>query len=307
MFQENILLAKYGSYKIGGLAKHFFHAKSRGDLIKALKNWNRKNKIFILGGGTNILFDDNGFDGLVLKPDLKDIGVKKNIITTGAGVLMKDLLNFCVKNSLSGLEWAGGLPGTLGGAIRGNAGAFGGEIKDSVFAVSSIKPSDLKVMKRMNKQCGFNYRSSIFKNQKNKEIILSVELKLKPGNRTVIKKVIEEKIRYRRERHPFEYFNIGSIFKNVTFDSIGKKHRPAFLKAVKSDPFPVIPAAFLLSEAGLKGIASGGAMISPKHPNFIVNVLSASSFDVRNLIAFAKHKVKKKFQIELEEEIFHLK
>ncbi|MEK7146743.1 MAG: UDP-N-acetylmuramate dehydrogenase [Patescibacteria group bacterium] len=334
--QKNVLLAKYGSYKIGGPAGYFFHAKSLENVIEALKNWKRKNpegvasqpygagKIFILGAGTNVLFDDSGFDGLVLKPDLKDISVKKNVITAGAGVLIKDLLDFCVVNSLSGLEWAGGLPGTIGGAVRGNAGAFGGEIKNSVLTVSSIKVSDFKFVKRTNSQCKFVYRSSIFsvkdtvptgrqgfasgeKKQKNKEIVLSVELGLQVGKRGAIKEAIENKISYRRERHPLEYYNIGSIFKNVVLDSIPLKSRSLFSKAVKTDPFPVVPAAFLLSEAGLKGVVSGGAMISPKHPNFIVNVLSASSADVRNLIALAKHKIKKDFQIELEEEIFHLK
>lgn len=307
MFQENVLLAKYGSYRIGGSARYFYYAQNSEALIKALKNWKQKNKIFILGAGTNILFNDRGFDGFVLKPDLKDISVKNNVITAGAGALMEDLLKFYVKKSLSGLEWAGGLPGTLGGAIRGNAGAFGGEIKDVVLSVSSIRPFDLKLVKRDNNQCGFGYRSSVFKNQKNKEIILSAELRLKAGDKVVIKKAIEDKIRYRRERHPLEHFNIGSIFKNVVLASIPKKRHSLFSKAVKTDPFPVVPAAFLLSEAGLKGVASGGAMISPKHPNFIVNVLSASSADVENLIALAKHKVKKNFQIELEEEIIHLK
>lgn len=299
-------MAQYGSYKIGGPARYFFHAENKEDIVRALKKWNRKNKIFILGSGTNILFDDNGFDGLVLKPDLKNISVKKNVIAAGAGVLMEDLLNFCVKNELSGLEWAGGLPGTLGGAIRGNAGAFGGEIKDFVLSVSSIKPSDLKLVERNYSRCGFGYRSSIFKNQKNKEIILSAELNLKTGDKAAIKKAIEEKIQYRRERHPLEHFNIGSIFKNVPFDSISKKRHSLFLKTVKNDPFPVVPAAFLLSEAGLKGVAAGGAMISPKHPNFIVNVLSANSADVENLVSLAKEKVKKQFQINLEEEIIRL-
>ncbi|MBI2591815.1 MAG: UDP-N-acetylmuramate dehydrogenase [Candidatus Brennerbacteria bacterium] len=320
MFKENILLAKYGSYKIGGPARYFFHAKTDKDIITALKNRNKNDGFFILGGGTNILFDDNGFDGLVLKPDLKNISVKKNVIIAGAGVLMEDLLDFCVEHSLSGLEWAGGLPGTLGGAVRGNAGAFGGEIKDSVLAVSSIDSSNLKLIKRKNSQCKFDYRSSVFSaegaclpvgmaclsGRQGKEIILSVELKLKPGDRSTVKNAIEEKISYRRLRHPIEHFNIGSIFKNVAFDSVSKKHHALFLKAVKKDPFPVIPAAFLLSEAGLKGVALGGAMISPKHPNFIVNVLSAGSADVKNLIALAKYKIKKDFQIELEEEIIYL-
>ena len=139
--------------------------------------------------------------------------------------------------------------------------------------------------------------------EKGKEIILTASFGLRGGNRKEIESAINEKITYRRSRHPLEYPNIGSIFKNVALDTVAADVKPLVAHVVKQDPFPVVPTAYLISEAGLKGVSSGGAMISPKHPNFIVNVLSACASDVKKLINLAKKEVKDKFGIELEEEV----
>jgi UDP-N-acetylmuramate dehydrogenase len=128
-------------------------------------------------------------------------------------------------------------------------------------------------------------------------------LNLKRGDKKLIKDIVRKNVFYREEHQPLEYPNIGSIFKNVNCAKIEKGKSEKFKQVVKTDPFPVIPAAYLISEAGLKGICSGGAMISPKHPNFIVNIVGASANDVKNLINLAKSEVKSKFEIDLEEEI----
>lgn len=277
----------------------------------------RKLPVFVLGGGTNLLISDMGFDGLVLRPDIRAIKIKGNRVTVGAGVQMADLLNTAAARSLAGFEWAGGLPGTVGGAIRGNAGCFGGEIKDVVASVRSFNTKTMKAITRTARQCAFAYRDSIFKKKNGTEIILSATFALSKGNKKEIARVIKEKMAYRKKHHPLEHPNIGSIFKNVPLYAVHKKGSAQYNLAlrnaalafrgarfsVKVDPFPVISAAKLIGESGLRGVSAGGAMISPKHPNFIVNVLDARSPDVTNLMTLAKAEVRKKFGVGLEEEV----
>jgi len=317
-FKESVLLSTFSNYKIGGPARFFFNAKNEKEVVWAAKEAKAKKlPVFILSGGTNLLIGDEGFKGLVLRPDITSIKIKGTTLTVGAGVLMSDLLDVTTKKSLSGLEWAGGLPGALGGAIRGNAGCFGGEIKDSIVSVRSLDRKTMKIVERTAKQCAFSYRDSIFKQRNGNDVILSATLRLEKGDKKTIAASIKEKIEYRKRHHPLEYPNIGSTFKNVPLHSIHKegsaKYNAALAKAtlehkgstfsIKTDPFPVISAAKLISESGLRGVSYGGAMISPKHPNFIVNILDASAPDVQNLITLAKAEVKKKFGVVLEEEI----
>ncbi len=314
---QNVPLKKYSNLKIGGNASHFCEFKSKDDLIQILSYWREINpemdKIFILGSGTNILFSDEGFDGLVIRNCIDFIKREGNIITVGGGSLVETLLNFCTRSSLSGLEWAGGLPGTVGGAIRGNAGAFLGDSSENVKEVESINISSLKTILRNKKECKFGYRQSIFKKGEKsrrpggplarREVIISAKFKLKKGNQEEIKRKTQEKIDYRIDRHPLDLPNIGSTFKNVPLNLVSEKVEKEFQASIKLDPFPVIPTAKLLIGAGLKGKVVGGVMISPKHPNFIVNFNNAKAKDVLALISLAKEKVKKKYNIDLEEEI----
>jgi len=309
-FLKNVSLKKFNNFRIGGKAKYFLKAKNISEIKKALVLAKKlKVKIFVLGEGTNILFNDKYFDGLVLVPEIKFIKkINKNIVRVGAGVKVEKFLNFLVKNELSGLEWAGGLPGTIGGAIRGNAGAFGGEIKDNLVQVKSIEINTLKEKIRNNRECLFDYRFSIFKNENLKEIILWADFKFKKGKKEKILKDINEKINYRKERHPMEYPNIGSIFKNVSVENFKKEFIEYFKSKniIKIDPKPVIPAAFLISECGLKGKKYNDACISAKHPNFIVNLGKAKAKDVKKLMNLIQKKVKKIFQINLEKEIIEI-
>lgn len=302
-FETGVKLKNLGSFKIGGEAKFFKRATTLKNLINAVEDVKKRRlPFFILGGGTNILFSDDGYEGLILKPDFLNLKVVGNKITAGAGVSMADLVNYSIENNLSGLEWAGGLPGTFGGAIRGNAGAFGGELKDAVERVVSFNTQKIKLIERSREECDFGYRTSVFKQEGN-EIIVEATLTLTPGLGSEIKEKVESKISYRKQKHPLDYFNIGSVFKNVTLADYPHLEHPDFKAPIKQDPFPVVPTAYLLSEAKLRGVAYGGAMISPKHPNFIVNVLDASAADVKNLIQLSKFEVKEKFGVELEEEI----
>jgi len=302
--QENVPLAEHSNYRIGGPARFFCEAANEEDVRSAvLFAREQGTPLFVMGGGTNLLIADEGFKGLVLKPALIQLGVDGQTMTVGAGMMVSDMLKFTIEHSLSGLEWAGGLPGTVGGAIRGNAGAFRGEIKDRIVSVESFDVETLQTIRRGNAECKFGYRASIFKEKNGREIILRATLNLDKGDARKIAAGIQEKINYRLERHPMEYPNIGSTFKNVDLELVPKIWRDAFAKVIKVDPFPVVPTAFLISEAGLRGTQHGGAMVSPKHPNFIVNLGEATAADVKFLIATVKEKVYEKYAIRLEEEI----
>ncbi len=321
-FRENISLAKYSHYKIGGPARFFFESKNERETAWALREAKaRRLSVFVLGGGTNVLLPDSGFDGLVIRPVITGMkSGRKNTIEAGAGVPMEKLLAFAAGRSLAGLEWAGGLPGTLGGAVRGNAGCFGGEMKDVVVSVRSIDPRTTKIVERSAKACAFSYRESVFKQAGRRgaagEIIIGATLALAPGNRREILRSVREKIEHRQRNHPLEHPNIGSIFKNVPLASVCRSKR-SFERAVavgvlefrgsrfsvKTDPVPVISAAKLISESGLRGVSFGGAMISAKHPNFIVNALGAESRDVKTLMSLAKLEVRRKFGVSLDEEV----
>ena len=241
------------------------------------------------------------------------------------------------------MEWAGGLPGTIGGAVRGNAGAFGGETKDRIVAVMSLhvlsaqfsrasasspRASALKLVRRTNEECRFGYRNSIFKEHDGEEIVVEAVFELTKGDPVEIKRIADERINYRTTRHPIEFPNIGSMFKNIPLSQIYAEGTQEYAESihsglvsilrgsasnprssafpVKHDPFPVIPTACLLAEAGLKGMTHGGAMISPKHPNFIVNVNHATSADVKSLIALVKKTIHEKFGVILEEEVIYV-
>lgn len=302
--QKNILLKDYTTFKIGGPAEYFFVAASQDDIIRAIKVSKKLLvPIFIFGGGSNLLISDKGIKGLVVKIHSNNdyyLGRGNKTVKAGAGAAMKDLVEFSVVNSLEGLEWAGGLPGTLGGAVRGNAGAFGEEIKDIVVNVKAIE-GNCAVKRFSNSQCHFSYRSSIFK-EKN-FVILQTVLRFKQGDKESLDRVVKSRIEYRKLRHPLEYPNAGSIFKNVALDKFSPSLKEKLLPVVKNDPFPIVPTAYLISQANLKGMKINQAQISEKHPNFIVNLGEAKANDVVGLISVVRKKIKEIYKINLETEV----
>jgi len=283
--QENISLKNFTTFKIGGKAKYFVRVSTIDECKKAVK-WAKEKKIpfFVLGGGSNVLFPDRGYNGLIVKVENQEIKFNESNVTTGAGVLFLRMILLCKENSLSGLEWGAGIPGTIGGAIFGNAGAFGGEIKDNLKEVIVLDTGIIEEKKFKNSECQFSYRSSIFKKEK-KYIIFSGTFALGKTDKKKIEKEIREHIAYRKEHHPLEKPSAGSIFKNV--------------KTMDLE----IPSAYLIDKAGLKGKQIGGAKISEKHTNFIVNNGEAKAEDVISLINFAKKEIKDKFNIALQKEV----
>jgi UDP-N-acetylmuramate dehydrogenase len=285
--QKNISLAKHAAFKIGGPAKYFYIAKTKDELVKAIIAAKKNNlPFFILGGGSNLLVSDKGYNGLVINFQFSIFNFQKNKIFAGAGIKLINLVKTSAEKGLSGLEWATGIPGTIGGAIYGNAGAFGKSMKDIIESVEvfDVKTEKTKTLKK--KDCKFNYKSSVFKKNKNL-IILSAVIKLKKPavqaqeNRKEIKNKIQGFLNYRKENHPLNLPSVGSIFKNP------KK----------------FPAGYLIEKCGLKGKKIGGAQVSEKHANFILNTDGAKAKDIIKLINLIKKKVKKKFGIVLEEEI----
>mgnify|MGYP005847701749 CR=1 FL=1 len=301
--KKNILLKGYSTFKIGGRTKYFIKVSSFFQARNAVK-WAKEKNIpfFVLGGGSNILFSDKRYNGLVIKMENSKIKTAGKDIDVGAGTNLLKLVLFSKDNSLSGLEWAAGIPGTVGGAVFGNAGAFGREIKDVIKKVSVLDISTLKEKTFTKKECDFSYRNSIFKKTE-KYIIISASFAFKKGNNQKISEEIKKNIIYRKEHHPLSFPSIGSIFKNK---KITKKNKFLFKKFPELKQFKnkrEIPAAYLISMQNLKGKKIGGAKISEKHTNFIVNIGSAKAKDVISLINFVKNKTKNKFKIDLETEI----
>lgn len=281
--KENIMLnepmSKHTSFKTGGNAKFFVKAYSVNEIKDVLKVV-KENKIplVILGNGTNLLVKDEGFDGIVLQIKLNDINIVDNIVTVDAGVKNAVLSNKILEKNLTGFEFASGIPGTIGGAIKMNAGAYGNEMKDIVQEVTYID-FDGNINTISNEQCKFEYRNSIF--FKLNCVILQTKLKLELGNKEEIRNKIKELAIQRKEKQPLEYPNAGSTFKRGE-DFITAK---------------------VIDECGLKGYSIGGAEVSQKHAGFIINKNNATSQDILDLIKYVQNKVKEKTGKEIKLEI----
>ena len=306
--KRNVSLKKYTTFKIGGKAKYFFEAKKKEYLIKAIELAKKlKIPFFILGKGSNLLVSDEGFGGLVIKCQMSNVKCQNSKIEAESGTPLAFLVSEAIKNSLTGLEWAIGIPGTLGGAIYGNAGAFGKSMANitKTVTVLEIKNQKSKIKILKNKDCQFDYRESVFKKKKNL-VILSATLQLKKGRKMEIEKKIKEYLNYRKETQPLNFPSAGSIFKNSKFKIQNAKLLKKFPELKKFRKTGFIPASWLIEGCGLKGKKIGGAKISGRHANFILNFKNAKAKDVLKLIKLIKQKVKKKFGILLNEEICYL-
>jgi len=299
--RQNVELKDYSTFKVGGPARYFVAVTTLEELHQALAEAKEKNwPTFILAGGSNVIFPDTGFPGLVIYIQHHHLKVDGTTLEAGAAVMMQEVVDAAVEAGLKGVEWAGGLPGTFGGAIRGNAGAFKGEIKDSVVSVTSIEQKTGREITRRNADCQFGYRDSIFKHRP--EVIVSAILQLEPGDPTELRQIADSRIEFRQNRHPLEYPNVGSIFKNTPLERVPEQWLPHFHDFIKVDPFPIIPTGKIIEDSGLKGYRIGDAQVSEKHANYIVNRGNATARDIVALIEHIRQTVREKFQIELETE-----
>lgn len=299
VIQENIPLAPLTTFKAGGPARYFARIASVAQLQEAISySQEKKLAFFILAGGSNLIISRRGYSGLVLHMAIDYYHLNNQQLTAGASTSIAKLVNVSIDQSLAGLEWAGGLPGSFGGAIRGNAGAFGGEMKDVISSVKSINLETGQEAIRSNAECLFGYRDSLFKHRP--ELIVEATVELKPGEHPALRAAADSHIQYRQDKHPMEFPSAGSIFKNTPVERVPKDVLPQFQANVKTDPFPVVPTAKIIADAGLEGLRVGDAQVSEKHTNYIVNLGNATGEEIVELITQVKAAVKKKFGISLE-------
>jgi UDP-N-acetylmuramate dehydrogenase len=298
-------LSKRTTFKIGGSAAYFIIVDTIEKTVDLLKHLDEQGiKYFIFGGGSNMLVHDEGYDGVAIHIDDKTVSIDGTSVTAAAGKLTVALAQETIKSELTEFEWGVGVPGTIGGAVRGNAGATGSEMKDNVESVEVYRDGD--VITLSNKECEFGYRSSIFK--RNADVVLRVTLKLQKGAKKDAMQSALAVIKYRNETQPKGYASTGCIFKNLEmteklrekllqhFDESNEKIA-SFIKNKK------IPAGWLVEVAGLKGKKVGNAQVSETHGNFIVNTGDAKAEDVLALIEEIKDTVYDRYGFELEEEI----
>ena len=309
--QTNVELAPYTTYRIGGPAKYFCKAKTEEEILEAL-NWAKTKSVpyFILGGGSNLLIADEGYGGLVIHLVNNTFEFKGNRLIAQAGANMQDLVSASVDKGLGGLQWAGGLPGQLGGAIRGNANCFGGHIEDVVYSVRAITPEG-KIKTFGKRKCKFGHNKSIFK-QKPGHIILSAELKLKPQDKKVLQDRMNYCLNWRKENQPKKEGTCGSVFTRVRLSDLPKnffqKHPEAQIavKGLQRQKFSELGTGYLIDALGFKGKEIGGAKVSHKHANFIVNTASAKAEHILIMNSIIKSRVLNEYGIILEEEVHYL-
>lgn len=279
-------MKKHTTFKIGGPADYFVKVKSLKILKKLLQFCNENNiPLQIVGNGSNILVLDKGIRGIVAKLDFNKIDINKKdnfaLVNVSADVRGSYLSRKVAKDGLHGIEFLSGIPGTIGGAVRMNAGAYKQEVKDTLVSVKYLDENG-NVIEKYNDELEFGYRTSFFENKP--YIILEAEFKLLNSTQEDVEKTIEEMTIKRREKQPVTYPSAGSTFKR------------------KGE----IITAKLIDECGLKGYTIGGASVSLKHAGFIINKNNATAKDVLKLIKLVKEKVYAKFNIEIELEILIL-
>ena len=281
---NNISLKDYNTYKIGGNTKYLVKPFNVQALIELIKYLNNNNiKYFVLGGGSNVILPDEDYDGcVILLSNINNVTINDFVVNVEAGINLNKFIMELVNNNLSGLENLYGIPGTLGGAIIGNAGCHGSEISELLISVTYLENDIIKTMKK--EECKYSYRNSIFKGNKN-IIVLSAIFNLKKGNKEEMLNIMKENQQKRINSQPLEYPNAGSVFKNPKDNYAGK----------------------LISDANLKDFHINDAYISNKHANFIINKGNATSHDIIELINQVKKEIKEKnhIDLELEQEIIN--
>ena len=277
-------MSRHTTFRVGGEAECMAVVETKEELSKLVSYLGRIGQdYFVLGNGSNLLVGDKGYRGIIVKlgPRLSAVGVEKNHIAAGAGVLLSKVASVARDAGLSGLEFAAGIPGSLGGAIVMNAGAYGGEMKQVVQMVR-VMDKEGEILTLDNDTMEFGYRTSIIRDRP--FIVLGVVLKLTPGDKEEISARMEELMKQRKSKQPLEYPSAGSTFK-----------RPEGYYAGK-----------LIMDAGLRGYRIGGAQVSEKHCGFVVNAGGATAADIREVIEEVQERVKDRFHVRLEPEVIFL-
>ena len=280
IFRYDVSLQKYTSFRTGGPAEIFVEPLGVLELKRVLQFCkDEQKKVFIFGKGTNLLVGDNGVDGVVIHLggiNFKNVERDGRYVVAGAGVDLPKLIRTVALSGFGGLEALAGIPGTVGGAVMMNAGGKYGDISDTIRSLTTMA-FDGTIIKYTREDVGFEYRGCNLSEQ----IVIEVEFELNESKIEVVLEKMDEIYNEKQESQPLGTFNAGSIFKNTS----------------------QYKAAELIDKANLKGLKVGGAVVSEKHANFIVNTGSATSTDILELIKIIKEAIKKKYDVSLEEEI----
>jgi UDP-N-acetylmuramate dehydrogenase len=275
---ENDSLSNYTTYKVGGPAKLIVYPKNREKLVLLLKELkNKKIKYMILGNGSNTLFSDKEYDGVIIKLDCLDkVTYYRNLVKAEAGVNLIKLSYQTIKRGLAGLEFASGIPGTVGGAIFMNAGAYKSDMGYVTKSIEVLTPK-LEIITMTNKELDFHYRTSFLQKHRG-YICLEATFQLRKNDKDLLQEIVDDRKRRRLESQPLEYPSAGSVFRNPENDFAGR----------------------LIEELGYKGYSIGGAKVSEKHANFIINSNNAKAEDVKKIIELLQKEVKEKYNIDLK-------
>ena len=286
--EENVLVAEpmknHTTFRIGGKADALVRISDREQLAKVLKYLSQVEvPYYILGNGSNLLVSDKGYQGVIIETSdkMNEVRVDGSCLVCQAGALLSKVARTAYENGLTGLEFAAGIPGTIGGGVVMNAGAYGGELKHVVTHVTAMDRNGEELVFD-NEAMEFGYRSSLIK--KYPYIVTEVRVQLTEGDKSVIKEVMDDLAARRREKQPLEYPSAGSTFKRPEGHFAGA----------------------LIQDAGLKGYTVGGAQVSEKHSGFVINTGDATAEDVRTLMAHVQKTVKEKFDVTLEPEVIYL-
>lgn len=304
--KENEPLANHTNYKIGGPARWMVEVKTPEELVGLLALLAKEQvPYYVLGGGSNVLADDAGFSGVVIRLGNREYAIEGTRVTAGAGVMTGLLARETADAGLEGFEWAISLPGTIGGALRGNAGCFGGEMKDNVVSVRVIRDGNL--IELANADLTFGYRDSAVKH--NTDVVWDVTFELKKGDTAALKAKLATTLAKRKATQPTSSPSAGCVFKNYQIQNDEE------LKRIKQDAdIPpemlasrILSAGWLIEQMDLKGKQIGNAKISEEHGNFILNLEGkATASDVMQLVSIAKMQARERFGIQLQEEIEYL-
>ncbi len=308
----NESLSKHTTFKLGGPAAVFIEPKTNEELMKVFAFVKESGvPYFVLGGGSNILISDEGFDGVVIKPRNTKLTIDGQTVYAEAGVVLGKVASESAKAGLTGFEWGIAVPGNIGGAVRGNAGAFGGEIKDSLVSAQVFDGKDLHTY--TNQEMQFVYRGSRVKAHKGQEIVISATFKLTPGDAKPATAKVKELLAKKFASQPMGERCAGCLFKNVEVDGATRtikapsKGQPTdrFMNTVPEEFWQkgTVPAGWLIEQSGLKGYSKHGAKVSEIHANFIVNDGTGTADGVLALAKEVKAKVQADFGVELHEEV----
>jgi UDP-N-acetylmuramate dehydrogenase len=296
--KKDIELSSYTTLGIGGPAKYLREVKTQKEIISLIKTCKKNNiNYIVIGEGSDLLVSDHGFDGLVIVNKVRRIKHKRENFVVQAGTNLQKFIDYVIKNGYQGIEKMSGIPGSVGGAIFGNAGAYGQTISDKITTVKAFDGKDIK--KYEKKACKFDYRESLFKRKR--LIILEAEFVFEKGNSEFLQKIKNDTIALRQKKYPSGLRCPGSFYKNVEVENLTKNA----LKIIPRDKilYGKIPAGYLMQTVGANGKSNGGVRIADYHGNLIINENEGTAEKFLTLANTYAKKVKKKYGIRLEPEV----